>query len=147
MPHRLIDVHRRSRVRMWYPDPRTGVDPKEDAVVEEVAPALSTEEWIQYGANRAVLSDFAADKRPWGPRRRFTYEEKLHAAAAMSLYRQPFGFTHADVALLYAEADLHQRHGTSDDVVRARLLRSLAARVAALLPPDGVEPQQVSAAF
>jgi hypothetical protein len=114
----------------------------DDLVTGDVAPALSTEEWIQYGANRAVLSDFASDKRPWGPRRRFTYEEKLHAAAAMALYGQSFGFGHDDVAVLLSEASLHERHGTLDDVRRATRLRHLAVRIAALLPPEGVEPER-----
>jgi hypothetical protein len=118
---------------------------RDDLQTDEVLPALSGEEWIQYGANRAVLTDFAADKRPWGPRRRFTYEEKLHAAAAMALYDQPFGFRHGDVELLLSEATLHERHGTSEDLRRAARLRDLAARIAALLPPVGVQPHEVIA--
>jgi hypothetical protein len=123
------------------------VSSTEDLLAGEVSPALSTEEWIQYGANRAVLSDFASDKRPWGPRRRFTYEEKLHAAAAMALYGQAFGFAQADVKLLMAEADLHERHGTSEDVGRASRLRTLAAKISALLPPEGVSPRRGDTGF
>jgi hypothetical protein len=116
--------------------------PRDDLYTGDALPALSAEEWIQYGANRTVLIDFASDKRPWGPRRRFTYEEKLHAAAAMALYDQVFGFTHADLELLLGQAVLHERHGTSEDVRRAARLRDLAARIAALLPPRGVHPQE-----
>jgi hypothetical protein len=114
---------------------------RDDLMADDTLPALSAEEWIQYGANRAVLRDFACDKRPWGPRRRFTYEEKLHAAAAMALYDQPFGFTRADLHLLLDEASHHQRNGTSEDVRRSSRLRDLASRIAALLPPEGIEPQ------
>lgn len=113
----------------------------DDLMADDTLPALSAEEWIQYGANRSVLRDFACDKRPWGPRRRFTYEEKLHAAAAMALYDQPFGFTRSDMYLLLDEAMRHEQNGTSEDVRRSSRLRDLAARIAALLPPDGVQPQ------
>ena len=113
----------------------------DDLMADDTLPALSAEEWIQYGANRSVLRDFACDKRPWGPRRRFTYEEKLHAAAAMALYDQPVGFSRADMYLLLDEATRHEQNGTSEDVRRSARLRDLAARIAALLPPEGVEPQ------
>ena len=113
----------------------------DDLMADDTLPALSAEEWIQYGANRSVLRDFACDKRPWGPRRRFTYGEKLHAAAAMALYDQPFGFTRSDMYLLLDEATRHEQNGTSEDVRRSSRLRDLAARIAALLPPDGVQPQ------
>jgi hypothetical protein len=119
----------------------------DNLMADDTLPALSAEEWIQYGANRSVLRDFACDKRPWGPRRRFTYEEKLHAVAAMALYDQPFGFTRADMYLLVDEANLHDRQGTSDDVRRSSRLRELAARIAALLPPDGVAPQRPEGGF
>jgi hypothetical protein len=59
----------------------------------------------------------------------------------MALYGQQFGFTLDDVQLLISEADLHDRHGTREDVGRAARLRNLAARIAALLPPPGVKPQ------
>jgi hypothetical protein len=117
------------------------VRPQDEALADEVLPALSAEEWLQYGANRAILREFAADRRPWGPRRRSSYEEKLHAAAAMALYDQSFGFQPDDVQLLRAEADLHERNGTREDVERAAWMRGLAARIAALLPPHGIRPQ------
>lgn len=117
----------------------------DDLMADDTLPALSAEEWIQYGANRSVLRDFACDKRPWGPRRRFTYEEKLHAAAAMALYDQPFGFARSDMYLLLDEATRHEQNGTSEDVRRCARLRDLAARIAALLPPDGVQPQSAGA--
>lgn len=77
-----------------------------------------------------------------------------HAAAALCLYQQPFGFTHEDVKLLrdtaalYRSTTLEPKPGASDEDERARLLaehfvrylaepyESLAARIAALLPPE-----------
>ena len=67
--------------------------------------------------------------------------------AARALYEQPFGFTWADVDLLAAEADvlemvtlpLLRTRGDAEHIARveakARGLRRLAARIAALLPP------------
>jgi hypothetical protein len=51
------------------------------------------------------------------------------ALAAFSLVDQPFGFTQQDVAALRAAADASQDAGTAD------ALRSLAARLSALVPP------------
>ena len=109
-------------------------------MTDEIVPALNTEEWLQYGADRTVLRDFAAGKRPWCPTRRFSDEQKLHAVAAMALFGQPFGFTHRDVDLLENQAAFHEHRGATTDQVLVQQLRSLAARITALLPPRGVEP-------
>lgn len=57
----------------------------------------------------------------------------MHALAALALYQQPFGFTREDVA-----AALHGAHwaGYGGDPDHIERLRSLAARIAALLPPE-----------
>ena len=52
------------------------------------------------------------------------------ALAAFALAEQPFGFSQADVEALRAAAEAAQNAGT------ARALRSLAARLQALLPPS-----------
>ncbi len=52
------------------------------------------------------------------------------ALAAFCLAEQPFGFTQADVVALRAAADVGQDAGV------ATSLRSLAARLQALLPPS-----------
>jgi hypothetical protein len=108
---------------------------------DDIMPALDAEEWLEYGADRTVLRDFAMGKRPWGPRRRYRDEEKLHAVAAMSLYGQPFGFKQADVQLLEDEAVNYARRGAPSDLKRAATLRALAQRIAALIPPPGIEPR------
>lgn len=68
-----------------------------------------------------------------------------HALAALCLYGQPFGFTWQDVARVLAEADSHQyealkreRNGfeAKQDRDHEAYWRSLATRIAALLPPE-----------
>jgi hypothetical protein len=77
-----------------------------------------------------------------------------HAVAALCLYQQPFGFTQEDVdalrgvadlgdrkatdlaSLPYAYSDLARRHIVEQAAVVSDRLRSLAARIAALLPPS-----------
>jgi hypothetical protein len=108
---------------------------------DDIMPALDAEEWLEYGADRTVLRDFAMGKRPWGPRRRYRDEEKLHAVAAMALYGQPFGFTQTDIQLIEDEAVNHARKGAPSDLKRASELRELAKRIAALIPPPGVQPR------
>jgi hypothetical protein len=108
---------------------------------DDIMPALDAEEWLEYGADRTVLRDFAMGKRPWGPRRRHSDEDKLHAVAAMALYGQPFGFTQADVQLLEDEAVMHARRGAPSDLNRAASIRALAQRIAALIPPAGIQPR------
>ncbi|HET8623720.1 MAG TPA: hypothetical protein VFM14_09185 [Gemmatimonadales bacterium] len=52
------------------------------------------------------------------------------ALAAFALLDQPFGFSHADVAVLRAAAELQQAETS------ATALRDLRRRIAALLPPE-----------
>jgi len=52
------------------------------------------------------------------------------ALAAFALAEQPFGFSQADIKALRATAEAGQNAGI------ARTLRSLAARLQALLPPE-----------
>jgi hypothetical protein len=116
--------------------------PGDDDVVEPGAPALNIEEWIQYGADLHVMRDLAAGRRPWGFQRRLTPVQKLHAVAAMALYGQPFGFTHDDLRLLRTDPQAHAPAGWIGISDRAHRLENLAQRIAALLPPEGVEPTQ-----
>lgn len=70
----------------------------------------------------------------------------IHALAALALHGQPFGFSWADVALLERLADYDHREaacleGHVDDFPevadnREAHVRALAARIAALLPPE-----------
>lgn len=111
-----------------------------DDLPDATAPALSVEEWIQFGADMHVLQRLAAGGRPWGFQRRLTPQQKLHAVAAMALYEQPFGFTRDDLRLLRSDPQAHAGHGLMGESDRAYRLENLAQRIAALLPPEGVEP-------
>jgi hypothetical protein len=57
-----------------------------------------------------------------------------HALAALALHGQPFGFTREDVALLRDEAE---SEWNGDEMPTGRRLLALAARIEALLPPEG----------
>lgn len=58
---------------------------------------------------------------------------ECHALAALCLYQQSFGFKPFHVALLRVVADTIEPIGEDE---RAEELRWLAARIAALLPPE-----------
>lgn len=64
-----------------------------------------------------------------------------HKLAALCLHNQPYGFTHEDVKLCRLAATgflSHHEWGepSASDRDAARELRSLASRIAALLPPE-----------
>lgn len=72
------------------------------------------------------------------------YRNARHALVAIGLYGQPFGFTHEDAGLLNTMANYYDM--MTREVVRAtseptegQQLRSLACRIAALLPPSPEE--------
>jgi hypothetical protein len=95
-----------------------------------VEPALTPEEW--------AFSDPVADDQ-WEN----AYGENMgrHAAAALALYGQPFGFTHADVDLLRGnlETCVDERGSLYLADEHESKLQDLADRIAALLPPrEGV---------
>ena len=100
---------------------------------------MTAAEWIQYGDDLMVMADWAADKRPFGPDRRFTMEEKRLAVAAIALHNQPFGFTHEDEALLEEQARFFEHRAFSGDAETAVRLRELLNRISALLPPKDAE--------
>lgn len=61
-------------------------------------------------------------------------EEDRHAVAALALYGQPFGFTHADVKFLSEEAWGFLDEGAINH--RRRVMLDIANRIYALLPPE-----------
>lgn len=61
-------------------------------------------------------------------------EREAHALAALCLFSQPFGFTRDDVKLLQRVFDMSNDEWRTDDEEKGA---SLAARIAALLPPEG----------
>ena len=102
-------------------------------------PALSPEEWIQYGDDLQIMADWAADKLPFGPDRRSTMEEKRHAVAAIALHGQPFGFTHDEEALLEEQAKFYEHRGFAGDAQVTARIRRLLEKISALLPPREAE--------
>lgn len=101
--------------------------------------ALSAEEWIQYANDLTIMADWAADKRPFGPHRRFTFEQKRHAVAAMALHNQPFGFTHDEERMLEMQARFYEHRAFAGDAEIAAKLRVLQQKISALLPPLAAE--------
>lgn len=85
------------------------------------------------------MADWAADKRPFGPTRRFTFEEKRHAVAAIALHHQPFGFTHHDEALLAEMLRFYEHRGFAGDAEMAARVGRLLKKISALLPPKAVK--------
>lgn len=68
----------------------------------------------------------------------FSAPNDRHALAALCLYGTPNGFTHEDVGLLYDVVERADRLGLLNDPRPE--LQSLAARLAALLPPPSSSP-------
>lgn len=113
---------------------------------EEMKPALTPDEWERFAADRPSLSvekfrDLFIGRptrnmsvRIRGDHVQLVEADECHALAALALHGQPFGFTHEDVYLLEDEARWYAERQLPD-VKQAAALRSLAARIAALLPP------------
>jgi hypothetical protein len=113
-----------------------------EAIVAEapdpITPALSAEEWMEFGDSKPFFEKLAAGGRPFGPNRRFTDEQKLHALAALALHRHPAVFTHRELEAVETVAKFYERRHAPSDVALASSLRSLHEKVAALIPPVGV---------
>ena len=61
--------------------------------------------------------------------------EQRHSLAALCLFEQPFGFTHADVAIVRKLFSAIREKGIAW-IEDANAFRDLANRIAALLPPE-----------
>jgi hypothetical protein len=128
--------------------------------MDEIRPALTPEEWkaLRWRANKEVGGgpETAMDEVGCDVQRDSTNyldfewsdlkcdpRELRHALAALALHGQPFGFTRQDVQMLLARAgdveaeerDLSPLSPIASEVAPA--YRNLAARIAALLPPEG----------
>jgi len=99
--------------------------------MSEIQAALTAEEWAElteawYYKNKGEMQlGYAIQEFQHGA-------DSRHALAAFALYGQPFGFTHADVALLRGEL-----HGgfKEDSVDLWAAIDDLTRRIEALLPP------------
>jgi len=107
--------------------------------LEPVTPALSADEWVEFGESKAFFERLGSGGRPFGPNRRFTDDQKLHALAALALHRHPAAFTQGELDAIEAAADLYERRRGLMDLSLAAALRSAHAKIAALIPPAGIK--------
>jgi hypothetical protein len=107
--------------------------------LEPISPALSEEEWVEFGESKAFFDRLATGGRPFGPHRRFTDQQKLHALAALALHRHPAVFTHAELEAIESAAHLFERRRGLGDLAIVKQLRSAHQKIAALLPPPGTK--------
>lgn len=111
---------------------------------ETVRPALTSEEWerlacetrgekVALGMDASMATMLVVTARTeTGPT--LVGTRQLHQAAALALHDQPFGFTREDVETCRGIAD--QADAFRLNAGAEQWLRSLAARIAALLPPE-----------
>lgn len=104
---------------------------------EPIKPALTEREW----AHAQREDDRLDDIEYWSVAIRVPEERVagIHRIAALALHGQPFGFTHNDLRLLRglrecADAWADEMGATNDNTETD----SLIARIAALLPLEGV---------
>ena len=102
--------------------------------MNKVKPALTPEEWLEYAPLDRPLAHYAPALA----------NDNAHGAAALALYGQPYGFTWDDYYELLDNAHEVERDCGPPELLaperkhQVDALRSLAARIAALLPPrDG----------
>lgn len=99
-----------------------------------VGPALSEQEWAAFPNSHGVAESHDGDEPLYFPTK--------HGIAAMNLHGQPFGFTHEDVATLRTAwgmcgaAIVGDMSVVVDSEANMMLLRTLADRISALLPPQ-----------
>ena len=105
---------------------------------DPITPALSAEEWMEFGDSKPFFERLAVGGRPFGPNRRFTDEQKLHALAALALHRHPAVFTHRELEAVETAAKFYERRHAAGDLDVASALRALHQKIAALIPPVGV---------
>lgn len=134
----------------------------EPSMTAPIPPALSAEEWAKRVIEVSPNVAMHEDRDGWLSLSAFGHGEDVearHAVAALALHGQDFGFTREDVDAVaraaaeiqsnlsriptdiassftatqsYAHYDAGMRHSRD-----AAILRSLAARINALLPPEG----------
>ncbi|MDQ6717203.1 MAG: hypothetical protein M3Z17_02515 [Gemmatimonadota bacterium] len=104
-----------------------------------MSPALSPDEWVEFGASNLFFEKLASGGRPFGPNRRFSEEQKLLALAALALHRHPAVFTHQELDAVQAAATYFELNRHRGDSALATALNSLHQKIAALIPPPNVK--------
>lgn len=116
---------------------------------ETVQPALTREEWgrceraFEYWGRMKLHSDGRLEVRDTVNHPSLLYNDEKHALAALALHQQPFGFTREDVEDLEDAIQGILSTCLNKCVVSTcscgglvDRIGSLAARIAALLPPE-----------
>ena len=97
-------------------------------MTDNIKPALTPEEWADFRVYGEPVILVNAD-----PPYHTIIPEKRHHVAAVCLHGQPFGFTREDVRMLGEAFEMVNQRTMTD--IDETWLRSLAARIEALLPP------------
>jgi hypothetical protein len=100
----------------------------------EITPALTAEEWeraLRDDGDGAVVNTHTGEIL--GCWAEYMAGDTNHALAALALHGQPFGFTYADVGNIRMAAEIIAETSSRR---AGGLLLDIAARVAALLPPE-----------
>lgn len=121
--------------------------------MSEIKPALTAEEWAvrkrpQYmlpdrpriklrrdGSLDMNLDDVSNPAEPWSCAEMTIPPEDRHVVAALALHGLPEGFTWEDVDRLYVTAEWLENFPNPIQDFDSEMLRDLADRIAALLPP------------
>jgi len=104
--------------------------------MSEVEPALTRQEWLEYAPLDRTLAHYAPA----------VASDNAHGAAALALHGQRYGFTWDDYYELLDNAhEVEEGYGPPEFLVPERkrqvdMLRSIATRIAALLPPRDGQP-------
>jgi hypothetical protein len=106
---------------------------------DPTTPALTAEEWVEFGESKPFFDKLAAGGRPFGLNRRFSEDQKLYALAALALHRHPAAFTLNELDAVDTAAHFYDRRGARGDLELAAKLRMVHDKLAALLPPAGVK--------
>lgn len=107
---------------------------------DEVPPAMTAEEWeerCKYGDGRGVEIAGGGDLSAWDECEGVGIPNSYrHAIAALALHGQPGGFTPGDVAMLRTLEGMLLSGDWGDQDNEAHHVSALAAKIAALLPPE-----------
>jgi hypothetical protein len=97
----------------------------------KIEPAITAEEWIDILRDEVPDPGLAPGGQmpPFPPDVPYEFYGEPHRVASICLYGQPFGFTREDVRACRRELNAYVED-------RDEMLRSLADRIEALLPPE-----------
>ncbi|MBX3451080.1 MAG: hypothetical protein KF777_16060 [Planctomycetaceae bacterium] len=103
--------------------------------MSDFSPALTSDQWLEYAPWDRTLAHFAPALAA----------DNAHGAAALALHAQPYGFTWDDYDELIDTAhEIERDYGPPEHLLpepkrQIATLRSLARRIATLLPPRDMQ--------